>query len=321
MDIKFGLGFGLGPGGLPDASGIFRYFDRSEALMYDSMWISDRLVARRPSLDCVTLLAAFAARTKRMLFGPSVLIPALRNPVVLAKQLATLDYLAGGRLVAGFGVGGEAAQEFEAVGVPVNERGRRTDEAIQVMRRLWSDSPASYQGKYYRFDEVVMEPKPLFKPFVPIWIGGQSDAALRRTARLGDGWLASFVSPEETKAGQQKILQYAEEYGREFDGDEFGVLLLTLVAEQGSPVRDRAEAFLEANYRNRRPGPMADVSIMGSPQECIDRLGRYVDVGCNKFVIRFLVERVGLDEQLERFAGDVASAFPGPQAKVPATIL
>ena len=151
----------------------------------------------------MTSLAAIAARTEKLKFGPSVLVLPYRTPVVAAKEMATIDWLSRGRLFPAVGVGVELPREFDASGVPFKERGRRTDEAIRVMRLLWTQDEVSYQGEFFKLDRVTIFPKPWQNP-PPIWIGGKSEAAQKRTARLGDGWIPSFITPEEFRVGVQQ---------------------------------------------------------------------------------------------------------------------
>ncbi|MEK7214419.1 MAG: TIGR03619 family F420-dependent LLM class oxidoreductase, partial [Chloroflexota bacterium] len=177
------------------------FVERCEEWGWDSLWLSDRLVSDQMNLEPVTALAAAAARTKTMKFGTSVLALAIRNPVMLAKELATVDYLSGGRLLPAVGLGGDDEREYEATGGSKKERAGRTDEAIGLMRRLWTEDHVTHHGRYFQLSDVSIRPRPLFKPHPPMWIGGRTEYAWRRVAAVGDGWLTSSVTPPEAAAG------------------------------------------------------------------------------------------------------------------------
>src|SRR5262245_3526969 len=194
---------------------------RAEALGFDSVWIGDHVAIHRPTLDSLAALGHVAALTERVRIGPCVYLLALRHPTVAAKQVASLDLLSGGRVVFGVGVGGEFPKEFEACGVPHRERGARVDEGIAVCRALWGPSPASFEGRFTQFADVVLEPKPVQPGGPPIWIGGRSDAALRRAARVGDGWVAYLVTPDRFRSSMEKIEAFAREAGRILDPKTF----------------------------------------------------------------------------------------------------
>src|SRR5256886_2429730 len=184
-------------------------------------------------------MAAVAARTRRLKFGPSVLVAPFRAPVLAARQLAMLDYLSGGRALPAVGIGVEQEREFRAAGVPFKERGRRTDEAIRIMRRCWAEDEVTHEGEFWKLERVTVLPKPVQQP-IPVWIGGNSEAAMRRAGRLGDGWIPSFIAPEPFRAGVEKTCAFAAEAGGGGAGGHFGALLDFLVG--GDPARARGPA-------------------------------------------------------------------------------
>ena len=163
---------------------------RCEALGLDSLWTGDHVSFHNPLYESLTLLASYASITSRIRLGSGVYLLALRQPTVAAKITSTLDALSGGRLIFGVGVGGENPKEFEACGVPHKERGARVTEGIDVVRALWRDTPATFEGRFTRFEGVSLDPKPVQRPGPPIWIGGRADAALARAGRPGDGWVS-----------------------------------------------------------------------------------------------------------------------------------
>src|SRR5512132_4064972 len=191
---------------------------RADALGFDSLWTGDHVSFHGAIYESLTLLASYAGITTRARLGTGVYLLALRHPTVAAKITSTLDVLSGGRLIFGVGVGGENPKEFEACGIPHNERGARVTEGIDVVRRLWKDTPASFKGRFTQFEGVSIDPKPVQKPAPPIWIGGRSDAALQRAGRQGDGWISYVVQAERYKQSVAKIEAAAAMAARPLEG-------------------------------------------------------------------------------------------------------
>src|SRR5262245_17444391 len=202
------------PQGVPDLATLMDNVRRVERLGFDAIWSGDHIIMHSPILDVMTVLASFAAITERVHIGTAVYLLPLRHPVATAKQVASLDALSGGRFIFGVGVGGEIAREFAAVGVPVSERGRRTDEGLEILTRLLSQDHVTYEGRYYQIHDVTLEPRPQQQPYPPIWIGGRSDAAIRRAARFAQGWLGYLVSSNRLQAALHQIQEIAPTYGR-----------------------------------------------------------------------------------------------------------
>src|ERR1700694_2557255 len=188
---RMGVGIGLGCAEFPFscAAAYWRWIDMCEAGGVDSIWQTDRIVSRQPFLESMTTMAALAGRTRRMRFGMDVVALAFRDPVLLAKQCATIDMLSDGRLLPAFGIGSPLAPEWQALGMDTKTRGRKTDECLEIIRRLWREESVDLSGALYELKGVTIAPKPV-QPDLPMWIGGSSDAAIRRTARIGTGWQA-----------------------------------------------------------------------------------------------------------------------------------
>jgi len=220
MRIGFSL---LNNWGIEDAQALVGLASRAEELGFDSVWVHDHVfnvghvfdrIGGKPYYEPLTLLSFVAARTRRVRLGTSVLVLPYHNPIRLAKTAATLDVLSGGRLILGVGVG-LIEKEIRAMGSPFAERGALTDEAIAVMRALWTEDEPSFDGKYYRFAGMKFSPKPLQKPSIPVVIGGVSRAAIRRAARLGDGWQPLGLAPEALGQGIARLRTEAQSYGRD----------------------------------------------------------------------------------------------------------
>ena len=218
------LGFSLfNNQGIEDVQALVGLAERAELLGFDSVWVHDHVfnvghvferIGGRPYYEPLALLSYVAARTTRVRLGTSVLVLPYHNPIRLAKTAATLDVLSGGRLVLGVGVGA-IENEMQAMGTPYQERGAFTDEAIAVMRALWTQEDPRFDGKYSRFAGMKFSPKPLQKPSIPVVIGGISPAAIRRAARLGDGWQPLGFSPEELMQGIALLQEEALACGRD----------------------------------------------------------------------------------------------------------
>ncbi len=187
----------------------------AEDLGYDSVWVGDHVAFAVPILDPLLQLAQLAAYSKRLIFGTAVFLLPLRHPTLVAKQVATLDLLCGGRLVFGVGVGGEFPLEYAACGVSVEERGARLSEAIPLLKRLWSGEPVQHAGRFWSFPSVRMLPAPAQPGGPPLWCGGRSEAALRRIGRMGDGWVSYVVTPEQYVEGLERIAKTVRVRGRD----------------------------------------------------------------------------------------------------------
>jgi probable F420-dependent oxidoreductase len=220
MRIGFSL---LNNQGIEDVQALVDLAARADDLGFDSVWVHDHVfnvghvlerIGRGPYYEPLTFLSFVAARTTRVRLGTSVLVLPYHNPIRLAKAAATLDVLSGGRLILGVGVGA-IENEMQAMGTPFKERGAFTDEAIAVMRALWTQDDPRFEGRYSRFSGMVFSPKPRQKPSIPVVIGGISRAAIRRAARIGDGWQPLGFAPEALGQGIATLHEEARACGRD----------------------------------------------------------------------------------------------------------
>ena len=184
MGVAIGLGFAEFP--FADVGAYWRWVDMAEAEGVDSLWQTDRIVSREPILECITTMAALAGRTRRIKFGMNVASVGLRDPLLLAKQCATIDVLSQGRLLPAFGVGNVRGPEWAALGLDHKRAAASTDEALLLLRRLWSEPSVDFEGTHFRWKGASISPRPV-NPDIPLWVGGNSPAAIRRTARYGTG--------------------------------------------------------------------------------------------------------------------------------------
>jgi probable F420-dependent oxidoreductase len=301
--LKTVLSVGLGPWVFGDggADAFWRFIDRAEERGIDSIWLSDQpitpLGASTLILDPLVALAGVAARTRKLKLGTSVYVLPLRNPVLAAKELATLDFLSGGRMLLAVGVGNEEKREYDACGVPKTERGSRLDEAIDVMRRLWREPEVTYAGRYFHLDRITVNPKPVGP--LPIWLGGRSEAAFRRIGRLCDGWLPSATTPDEIAAGIAQIQAAAAEHSRQIEPDHFGAVLTYFVDDSFERAKQRAAPYL---LRRRPEYPPEEFAVLGSLDDCAAKLQRYVAAGATKFVLRPVGPPDAILDQLDALA-------------------
>src|SRR5262249_34327801 len=272
----------------------------------DSVWFSDRLSSPTPVLEPMTTMAAVAARTERLKFGPSVLVAPFRSPVLAARQLAMLDYLSAGRGLPAVGVRVHPGAGVLPPGVPFRERGRRTDEAIRIMRQCWEEPEVTYAGDFWRLDRITVLPRPIQQP-MPLWIGGNSEAAMRRAGHLGDGWIPSFITPEQFRIGVDKTMTFAAEAGRAGPRDPFGALVNLRLRPDPEAARALALPFMP---RGRADAPTLEACTAFGPAELVaERLEQYVRGGGSKFVLRPMCPPERMLDQLAELAAEVVPAF------------
>jgi probable F420-dependent oxidoreductase len=276
---------------------------RVEELGFESIWTGDHVSFYLPMYESLTLLASYASITTRLTLGTAVYLLALRHPTIVAKITSTLDALSGGRLVLGVGVGGENPKEFEAAGVPHRERGARVDEGIEVLRTLWRDTPAAFAGRFTRFEGVSIDPKPVQPGGPPVWIGGRSDAALARAGRVGDGWVSYVVTPERYRQSLEKIQAAAG--GRSLERFQRAHLTFITVGPDRETARAAWVRRLSERY-NQDFGPLVDrYGIVGTPDQCAERLAQFVEAGCRYFILNPIGDPADDGRQVETIAADV----------------
>jgi probable F420-dependent oxidoreductase len=277
------ISVGLGVMGFPfsGAEAYWRWVDLAEAAGVDSIWQTDRLISSEPYLESLTSLAALAGRTRRLKFGMNVLSLGQRDPVLVAKQCATIDMLSGGRLLPAFGVGSDRSPEWTAMHLDPKSRGARTDEALEIIRRLWTEDRVDFAGRHYQLTGATISPKPV-QPDLPIWIGGSSPAAIRRTARFGTGWQGGAETPVVTAQVISAIKAALSETGRTIDEDHYGAGFPFWF---GSP-DDPGVAGTLATYRALGLVDPLSYFAIGDAGAIMDRISAYIDAGISKFILR-----------------------------------
>jgi probable F420-dependent oxidoreductase len=305
MKVKIGFGLGTTAGSGLDGAGFWSIVDACESLGWDSIWFSER--ASGGTLGPIASLAAVAGRTRRLKFGMSVMVLPGRNPVLLAKELSTIDLLSNGRLIAAFGLGVEDAREQRVFAVDRAEAAGRTEEAVALITRLWTEEEVTHRGRYFDVQQLRLQPRPHQRPHPDIWFGGHSRAALRRTAQLGTGWLPSIVTPQEYRSKTDTIRELASEAGRRIDEEHFGALITYLT----DPHAVAARPFLQS-VSARRPGvELERLVVFGSDGELRDRIEAFIDAGASKFVLVPLVAPKHWPDELARLHGAVVRPLEG----------
>jgi len=265
----------------------------AERLPIESVWQGGHVLPPTASGEAITRLALLTAWTERVRVGTAVLLLPLYHPVLVAKQLADLDSRSGGRVSVGVGVGGEFRQEFDALGVALSERGARTDEALGILRALWSGGPVSHDGPFFSFDDIELRPvRPpgaesgaLQPGGPPLIVSGRKGAAMRRAARLGDGWMPYLMSPDAYARSVDTIRAEADAAGRDLDGFEWMLYLYCSVRADGDRAGDDVSSFLGAAYGDKPRSMLDRIAPSGTPDEVAARIQEYVDAGARHIVI------------------------------------
>jgi probable F420-dependent oxidoreductase len=273
---------------------------------YDSIWTGDHVAFTGPIDDALTSLTYMSALKPNLLFGTSIFLLPLRHPTPVAKMVATVDRLMGaGRFIFGVGVGGEFPREYEACGVPVKQRGGRTNEAIEIIKRLWTGEPVEYHGKYFSIPKVTMLPKPRTPGGPPIWIGGRAEAALKRAARLGDGWMPYVVTPKRVADGLEFIAREAEASGRKFENFGTAIHLFATIGSSYEAALGVAATYLSKRYAMDFREPAKRYAAVGKPSDVASRVDEFVKAGIRDINVDVISAPADRDAQHEQFAREV----------------
>ena len=276
--LQFGISIPqMFPEGSVDLQIISSYMQKIRSLGYTSAWVQDGVIGARPSLDPLTLLAYAAAYSGDLTLGVSVLLANLRIPIPLAKSVATLDHLTKGNLILGIGMGFYEGA-YPAFGLDVKRRVSRFEEGVQVMKALWTQEKASFQGRHFQMNDVAMYPKPVQKPYPPIWFGAHAAPALRRSVLYGDGWMSAGAASTEDFKGEIKLVrQFMEEEGREPSTFSLSKRVYLYVDKDRSTAEKTLRDWSSIIYQD--PNRLPKTAVYGSVQDCVDGLGEVVEEG------------------------------------------
>jgi alkanesulfonate monooxygenase SsuD/methylene tetrahydromethanopterin reductase-like flavin-dependent oxidoreductase (luciferase family) len=275
----------------------------------DSLWTGGHIASRNPSPEAMVGLVRLATLTERVTVGTSILLLPLYPPALVAKQIADLDRATGGRVVLGVGVGGEYSQEFSAVQIPVQERGRRTNEMIPLLRRLWTAQDVTHDGRYYPMQDVKIHPPPLQPGGPPIIVAGRKEPAMRRAALLGDGWFPYLYSPRRYANSVTTIRQSAADAGRDLTGFQWCAWVFLNINPNGDTARDEAARTLGGTYNQDFRAMIDSVAAAGTASEVAAKLQSFYDAGARHFI--FLAATAGADQRpvLDRLFAEVVPAL------------
>jgi probable F420-dependent oxidoreductase len=326
-------------GPLASVENIVRAATEAEALGFDSIFVHDHVVwssemhrhhissgAHEALLDdqtadfyeSLTTIGYLAAVTQRVQIGVACLVMPTRNPIYAAKQLATLDHLSGGRILAGVGLGSKAtfeSDEFEVFGVPFSKRGRITDEYIEAMKAIWAQPLASYSGEFVSFKNAEIFPKPVQKPGPPLWVGGWTDHAARRTGRLGDAWVPGWLSPSEMGRGAELVRQTATEHGRDAGAITIAVEKLAVIDRDRDAAMARAIPTVQTSSKTYERDVdqiqfALDRHIFGSVEDVKRRVGEFVENGVTHFELKLIYPTMDeLTRQMELWAEEILPLY------------
>ena len=300
--IEFGISLRLLFGAKEEAK-------RAEDLGYDYLLTGEHVMFHGPVANNLVSLAAAAGATERIRLMSGIVLVPLYPAALLAKQVSVLDVVSDGRFSLGIGVGGEFPKEFEAVGVPVKERGARTDEGLQVLDLLLTQKDVHFDGRFTKLDGVSLAPRGVQKPRVPFWVAGRKDVAMRRAARYAEGWLPYMYTPEMLDESMTKIAGFTEEAGRPAGTVRGGLFIFTCVHEDRATALELANQQLSRQYNQDFSKLVEKYTIAGSPADCIARLQEYIDAGARTIMFSQGCPPDYVDENTRLIAETILPAF------------
>ncbi|MBT6276057.1 MAG: LLM class flavin-dependent oxidoreductase [Chromatiales bacterium] len=294
-EVKFGIGLRRPEAVVADAQ-------KAESLGYQFATTGEHVFFHGSTTNGLITLAAAAGATTTIELMSSITLVPLYPAALLARLVSTLDIVSGGRFHLGIGVGGEYPKEFEACGVPVNERGARTNEALEVLHKLMTETDVTFDGKFTKLSGVTMQPSPISKPHPPIWVSGRTQAAMRRCARYGTGWLPYMYTPERLAQSLDSIGSMAADAGR--DGQvEPGMFIFFAVHEDAKVGVQMAVDKLSTQYNQDFSKLVGRYAIAGSPEQCIARMREYIDAGARTIILSSVCPPDYVEEN-ERFLAE-----------------
>ena len=308
--LTFGAGLTAG------AADTARQARQLEELGYDYLSSGEHYMRGNPpgpTHAALPLLAVAAGATERIRVVSSIVLVPFYHPTVLAKLTTTLDIASGGRLTLGIGVGGEYPVEFEAAGLKVNQRGRRSNECLEVLRKLWTEEHVAYQGRHFQLNDVTILPKPTQQPHPPVWVSGRRDAAMTRAAVLGDGWMPYFYDPDRYRDSVEKIKGIAKENGRNMEDFQWAYFPYISIYDSVEQAAEVATQALGGRYL--RSGGFSDIvhryCLLGPVEACIARLREYIDAGARHIIFSVACNRADRERHLQTIAKEIIPYFKG----------
>ena len=280
-----------------------------EDLGYDFLGCGEHVSFHGETANGLVSLSVAAGATERIRLMSAITLVPLYPAALLAKMGAALDVASNGRFTLGVGVGGEFPNEFEACGVPIKQRGSRTDDALEVITRTWTETDDTYEGRYTTLKNFSLKPLPLQKPRPPIWVSGRTDAAMKRAAKYGDGWLPYMYTPEHLANSIEKIKAFGEELGIDLSDFTFAIYIFSAVHEDNDTAVKYAAERLSKQYAQDFSQLVHKYALAGDPDKCKARLQEYIDAGASAVFVSSACPDDYIDTNLEMLAKTVIPAF------------
>jgi len=294
---------------LPSMKDIPQFAQRVQSLGYDYLCSGEHMMFHGPVPNSIVALAVAAGATQKIKLMSTVVLIPLYTPMVVAKQTATLDVASNGRYHMGIGIGGEFPKEFEACGVPVKQRGSRSNEALEVITKLWTEKNVTFEGRYSKFSGVTLDPHPTQKPHPPIWVAGRKEPAMKRAALYADGWIPYMYTPEMLHESLEKIDQFGKEAGRDMSKFRPGLFIFASVYPDRDQAREQAARALGKNYAQDFSKIAGRYTLYGNPEDCRKRLKEYVDAGARTVLVSWACRAEDIDQNMKLVADEVMPAF------------
>ena len=297
----FGVHF---PAGQQRSSNIADYAKLVDETGFDSVWLIENLGSGSPGLECLTTLGYLAACAPRLTIGTSVMLLPLRNPVIVAQAAATLEVLTGGKFILGVGVGGGA--HHTALGADARTRGRRCEESLELMRRLWTETDVRYHGEFNEIDGYTLGPRPSKPP--PVWVGGHSDVTIQRAARHADGYIPVGATADECRDIFERLDRYSADAGR---AGKLTRAVHAFIGFEESPERAMtvASEVLSARYGSKVKVSNPAPHLLGQPEDCLRTMRAFEAIGVTHFVFDPVCRPEATEAQVERLMREIVDPF------------
>jgi alkanesulfonate monooxygenase SsuD/methylene tetrahydromethanopterin reductase-like flavin-dependent oxidoreductase (luciferase family) len=306
MSIRFGSGM---TGGIENVSTEAKFI---EDLGYHNLSTGEHVrgSGNRGSMS-MPVLGVAAGATKKIRLLSGILYLPLYHPVMASKLATTLDVASHGRLDLGIGVGGEHPTDFSSLEIPIEGRGRRSNESLEILRKLWTEENVTYEGEFFKLDDVTLLPKPTQTPSIPIWVAGRQNVAMRRAVNYGDGWFPYFYSPERYKTSFDYIVNYANDTGRNLDGFEWAHYTFISLYETREKSAEMAAQRVGGSFKTG--GNIADIigkyTVLGPVESAIERIQEYIDAGANHFMFNWMCDPADAHDQMKLAAEKILPHF------------
>ena len=300
--------------GLDDVVGPLEFAQWAEEMGFDYLWVSDMLLQH--TLDALSLLSAVAAKTQYIRLGTCVVVLPFRHPLHWAKTALTVDLLSSGRLTLGIGIGGGWPEEFRALGVEKSSRGRMSDESLEAILRLFTETNVTHRGQFYSFEDVTLGPPSVQKPHIPIWVGGEwhggiAEGVIKRAARFGDGFIPAGLPAAAYPDVKRRIEEHAKSCGRDISSFGWGIDLRVCLGDNGDEARKVAEAVSDQRLGYHWPLTQEGPNALGTSKDCIKTIERYISAGVNHLNLYMLCPPAEAMHQCSVMVKEVLPHFRG----------